>query len=183
MRRFTNLIMLLLMLVCSTSAVYSQELSEVVGRVKSVIQAKPSCWKLNRVQERNNSGWVSFEQEWLCRKESVTIYFFQEDSIDGAIKMFEELRTSPVQAPGLFVASPQIGDQSVIRTYPDYSRSSYIFFRKGKIVVRIDSNIMRNAPSTITLKNAIWFAQLIEKQISQPDNALNANASTEWLSS
>jgi hypothetical protein len=173
MPRCAKLITLLLILVCSTSAVGAQELSEVVGRVKSIAQAKRSCWKLNRAQERNTGARKAFEQEWLCRQESVTIYFYQGDSIEAAIKMFEELRTSPVEAPGLFVESPKLGDQSSITTYSAYSRSSYVYFRKSNIVVRIDANTMRNASSALTLKNALRFAHIVEEQISQPNNSFN----------
>ncbi|HKQ99454.1 MAG TPA: hypothetical protein VJT09_02205, partial [Pyrinomonadaceae bacterium] len=112
-----------------------------------------------------------FEQEWLCPKEAVTIYFFQAPSIEAAVKFYEELITSPVEAPGEHVDSPKIGDQSSITTHTDYSRSSYVYFRKGTIVVRIDSNILKLTTPIRTLENAIRFAQIVEEQIEPPGNS------------
>ena len=140
------------------------------NRVKSAVRVKSSCWKLNRAQERQNGERTDFGQEWLCRKESVTVYFYQAPSIEAAVKLFEEMRDAPVASPGRTVDSHKFGDQSFIKSHSPYSKSSYVFFRKINIVIRIDSNIMRNATSERTLKNAVRFAQIVVEQIMPPPN-------------
>ncbi|HEX8071278.1 MAG TPA: hypothetical protein VF546_15085 [Pyrinomonadaceae bacterium] len=162
-----KLLVLLVVLVGSAPGVRAEGLVEIAGRVKGAVEEKRSCWKLNRVQERWEG--TAFEQEWLCgKKEAVTIYYFQRASVEEAAKLFEEIRTSPVQAPGRYVDAPKVGDQSTISAYNEYSTSSYVFFRKGDVVVRIDSNLLARGTPATTLENAVRFAQLVEAQIASP---------------
>ena len=172
MHRFANLTMLWLTLLCFMSISYAQEVSALAERVSSVMRARPSCWRLNRVQERREGERIIFEQDWLCHNESVTIYFYQESSVEAAARLFEVIRSAPVAAPGRLVDSHRFGDESFITSYSAYSRSSYVFFRKDNIVVRIDSSTLtvRNATWERTLRNAVRFAQIVVEQIMPPPN-------------
>jgi hypothetical protein len=105
------------------------------------------------------------EQEWLCDQQVLSIYYFQTPTIEAAARMYHQMINSPVQAPGKPVASPKFGDESSI-TIGGYSTDSYVFFRRGSIVVRIDSSSLQKIEAARTLKSAIMFAQIVDKEIA-----------------
>jgi hypothetical protein len=110
---------------------------------------------------------------WTCDEDSIMAYLYQAPSVEAAEKIFYELRTSPVAAPfwssdGQNTDSYKFGDEASIRTNHLYVSSSYVFFRKGNIVVRVDSNTGKKSKKTATartLKNAVKFARLFDEQI------------------
>jgi hypothetical protein len=168
-RRLT-LVWVGLLSACSLSLpAQAQELADVLAKVKSAIVQKDSCWELKRAENRNLDDSKASEQDWVCGNQVVGIYYYQQPSIEAAGKLLQEIITSPVQAAGQTVPSPKIGDESSIRTYTEYSTSSYVFFRRGNIVVRIDSNLFETTDraNTLTLKNAIDFAKIVDDQILQ----------------
>jgi len=168
MPRFTNLLILFPILFCSPSIAYTQQVSTVAGRVKSVVQDKSTCWKLTRMQERKSVVRTDVEQEWLCGKESVTIYFYQGITTEAAINLFREMRAAPVASPGRSVDSHKFGDESLITTGALEIRegNTSIFFRQGDMVIRIDAVTMENPQSSSALKQAIRFAQIVAERLS-----------------
>jgi hypothetical protein len=182
MSRTANLLILPLILLCSAPVVIAQSVPPVVEKVKVVVKEKASCWKLYHQQERKDGDRTTVEVNWVCGKEGVVAYLYQEPSVEAATKLLYEIRTSPVESLAVVPGAPpmnpyQFGDESIVRAYLLYSRSSYIFFRKGNIVVRIDSGTMGKASSKGTLRNAVRFARLFAEHIPPPNNSLNRSAS------
>jgi hypothetical protein len=178
MFRFANLFMLSLILLCSAPAASAEDVSTVVDNVKAIVKEKAACWKLYHQQERKDGERTTIEVNWVCGKEGVIAYLYQEPSVEAAVKLLYEIRTSPVQSLAVVQGAPpldayQFGDETVVRSYLLYSSSSYVFFRKGKIVVRIDSGTMGKASSKRTFRNAVRFAQWFADLIPTPNNSLN----------
>ena len=174
MFRSTNLLMLSLILLCSAPAAYGQDVSAVADKVKAVVKEKASCWKLFRQQERKNTEFSEVELDWVCGKESVIVYLYQAPSVEAAAKLLYEIRTSPVVSSAHVPGAPptdsyQFGDETSVGSYYLYSRSSYVFFRKGNIVARIDSGSAGKTSSKRTLRNAVLFAQLSAEQMPPPN--------------
>jgi hypothetical protein len=164
MFRPASLLILSLMLLCPPPAVYAGDVSTIAEEVKAAVEEKASCWKLFHQQERKDVDRAELWVNWVCGKKGVVVYLYQEPSVEAAIKLFYEMRTAPVASPGRLVESYKFGDESFVTSYNPYSRSSYVFFRKGSIVVRIDSGTTGKASSARTLKNAVRFARLfVEK--------------------
>ena len=144
--------------------------------MKSLVKEKETCWKLFRQQERKNTEFSEVELDWVCGKENVITYLYQLPSVEAADKLLYEICTSPVQSSAVALGAPpidsyQFGDESFVRAYLLYSRSSYVFFRKDNIVVRIDSGTTGKASSKRTLRNAVLFAQFFAERMSLPDNS------------
>lgn len=175
MPRFANLLMLSLVLLFPLPAAYAQDVSTVAEKVKAVIKDKASCWKLFHQQERKIDDGKAIEVNWVCGNEGVIAYLYQEPSVEAAVKLLYEIRTSPVQSSATSrpVDPYKFGDESYVRSYYLYSSSSYVFFRKGNIVVRIDSGTTGKSTSTCTLRNAVRFAQMFAEQITPPNNSFN----------
>lgn len=174
MRRYAKILMSLIVVSCCALTVYAQSVSEVAEKLKTVLREKAPCWKTFRQQERKSTEFVEAELDLMCGKESVIAYLYQAPSVEAAAKLLYEIRTSPVAAPatlpaGNSVDSYKFGDESYVSTYYHYSRSSYVYFRKGNIVVRIDSNMLAKPTSARTLRNAVWIAQLLADLI-RPDS-------------
>jgi hypothetical protein len=170
--------MLSLILLCSALAAYAQDVSAVAEKVKVVVKERTGCWKLFHQQERKTSDVTAVEVDWVCGKEGVIVYLYQAPSVEAAVKLLYEIRTSPVQSSTVALGAPPIGpykfgDESYVGSYYLYSRSSYVFFRKGNIVVRIDSSTMGKASSKRTLRNAVRFAQLFAEHMPPPNNSFN----------
>lgn len=149
---------------------YAQDISAIAGKVKAIVKEQASCWKLYNQQERKNTEIEEINLNWTCGRDGVIAYIYQAPSVETAIKWFYELRTSPVASPVTSsnwrnADSYKFGDESSIRSNFLYSSSSYVFFRKGNIVVRIDSGSSKKTTSARTLKNAVLFARLINEQI------------------
>ena len=168
MPRSANLLILSLALLCSAPTAHAEDVSTVAEKVKAVVNEKGSCWKLFHEQKRRDIDRAEVLVNWVCGKEGVVVYLYQEPSVEAAVKLFYEMRTAPVAAPGRTVDSYKFGDESWVNSYNPYSRSSYVFFRKGNIIVRIDSGTRGKASSARTLKNAVRFAGLFDEQIRQP---------------
>lgn len=168
MFRHVKLLITGLALLCSAPVAHAESLSTVAGRVKAVVKEKAPCWKLFHEQEGRNGDRADIWVNWVCGKEGVVVYLYQAPSVEAAVKMFYEMRTAPVAAPGRTLDSYKFGDESWVSSYNPYSRSSYVFFRKGNIIVRIDSGTTGNASSASTLKNAVRFARWFAEQIRQP---------------
>ena len=178
MLRFANLLMLSLILLCSAPTNYAQDASAVAEKVKAVVKEKASCWKIYHQQERKIDGVTAVEVNWVCGKESVIAYLYQVLSVEAAARLLYEIRTSPVSSSAVVPGAPpldsyQFGDESSVRSYYLYSRSSYVFFRKGNIVVRIDSGTMGKTSSKRTLRNAVRFAQWFAEVMPPPNNSSN----------
>ena len=178
MSRTANLLILPLILLCTAPAANAQDVSAVAEKVKSVVKKSEPCWKLYRQQERKHGDGKAVEVNWVCGKEGLIAYLYQELSVDAAAKLLYEIRTSPVgssaHVPGApTVDSYQFGDESFVGSYYLYTRSSYIFFRKGNIVVRIDSGSSGKTSSKRTLRNAVLFAQLFAEQMSLPNDDMH----------
>jgi hypothetical protein len=171
MRRFAKILLLLLMALCPAQIISAQGISGVAEKVKSSVKAKAGCWKLNRESRREIAEFTEDEQEWECRKEYVRVVIYQMDSDTSASKLFRDQRDQITQSPGRVVDEYQFGDESRVLSSFQYSTSSYIFFRRGNLMVRIDANTDRNGTSTSTLKNAVLFAQLLEENLTPPDNS------------
>lgn len=173
MFRPASLLILSLILLRYTPAAYAGEVSTIAEEVKALVKEKASCWKVFHQQGRNDVDRAELWVNWVCGKEGVVVYLYQEPSVEAAIKLFYEMRTAPVAAPGRLVESYKFGDESFISSYNPYSRSSYVLFRKGSIIIRIDSGTTGKASSARTLKNAVRFAQLFVEKISpQPNNGM-----------
>ena len=120
---------------------------------------------------------------WVCGKEGVIAYLYQAPSVEAAVELLYEIRTSPVEssvvAPGEpSIDSYQFGDESFVRSFNLYSRSSYVFFRKGNIVVGIDSGTIGKASSKRTLRNAVRFAQLFAERMPPPHNSFKRSVNS-----
>jgi len=168
MFRTASLLILSLMLLCPAPAASAEEVSAIVEGVKAVVKEEASCWKLfhqqgPRVTDRAEA-WVN----WACGKEGVVVYLYREPSVEAAVKLFHEMRTAPVASPGRVVDSYKFGDESFVTSFNPYSRSSYVFFRKGNIIIRIDSGTNGKASSARTLRNAVRFARWFDERMSQP---------------
>ena len=166
MCRYAKILMSLLVVSCCALTVYPQSASEVAEKLKATLKEKAPCWKLFRQQERKGTEILEVDIDLVCGKDSVIAYLYQAPSVEAAAKLLYEIRTSPVAAPaappaGSSVDSYRFGDESYVRTYYEYSRSSYVFFRKGNIVVRIDSNMLAKPTSARTLRNAVLIAQML----------------------
>ena len=159
-----SLCTLSLALLCSAPTAYAKDVSEVAADVKGIVKAKTSCWKLFNQHERKLTEFWEIDLDWVCGKESVVSYLYQTPSIEDATKLLHEIVNSPVQSITTIPRHPvdhhKFGDESYVGSYYLYSRSSYIFFRKGNIVVRIDSSSSGKTSSKKTLTNALRFAQL-----------------------
>ena len=178
MSRTAILLTLTLMLLCPARAVNAQDVSKVSKKVEAIVKEKISCWKLFHQEERKVGDRSEVLVNWVCGKEGVVVYLYQESSVEAAAKLLHEIRTSPVQSLAVALDAPpvgpyQFGDESVVRSHLLYSSSSYVFFRKGKIVVRIDSGTTGKASSKRTLRNAVRFAQLFADHLPPPNDSLN----------
>src|SRR5215208_1926265 len=178
MAQHVALFMLSLILLCSASTAYAGDVPIVAEEVTVMVKEKASCWKLHRQQERKNVEFPEVELDWVCGKESVIAYLYQASSVEAAAKLLHEIVTSPVQSSAVVPGAPptdiyQFGDESYVGSYYLYSKSSYVFFRKGNIVVRIDSNGMWKPTSKRTLRNAVRFAQLFDECMPPPNNSFN----------
>lgn len=143
----------------------AQDLPDLVTKVKSAVAQRDSCWELKRAEDRKVDDTKRSEQDWVCRNQVVGVYYFQERSPEAAAKLYREIITSPVQAPGRHLDSPKFGEESSISTYNEYSTSSYIFFRRGNIVVRIDSSPLERVDGSLILQNAITFATVVDQAL------------------
>lgn len=175
MFRYVNLLMLSLTLLCSAPAADAQNVSAVAEEVKAIVKEKASCWKLYHQQERKDGDHTTVEVNWVCGKEGVVAYLYQVPSVEAAAKLLNEIITSPVQSLAVAQGAPpldayQFGDESYVRAYLLYSKSSYVFFRKGNVVVRIDSGTMWKASHKRTLRNAVRFARMFAERIQPPGN-------------
>jgi hypothetical protein len=178
MFRYANLFMLALTLLCSAPTAYAEDVSTVVEEVKAMVEKKSSCWKLLRQEERKNTEFLEIDLDWVCGKESVVAYLYQVPSVEAAAKLLYEIITSPVQSLAVAPGAPptdsyKFGDESYVRAYLLYSRSSYVFFRKGNIVVRIDSGARGSGSHKRILRNAVRFAQLFAERMPPPSNSSN----------
>jgi len=174
MYRFAYLFMLSLALLFAAPTASAEDLSTIADKVKAVVNEEPSCWKLYRQQQRETIQFLEVDLDWVCGKESVIAYLYQAPSVEAASKLLYEIRTSPVQSSAVALGAPPLdsykfGDESFVGAYYLYSRSSYILFRKGDIVVRIDSSTRGKASSKRTLKNAVRFAQLLDEYMPPPN--------------
>jgi hypothetical protein len=158
-----------MLLWCPPSA-YGEDVSALVEGVKAAVKEKAPCWKLFHQQGPSGIDRAGAWVNWTCGKEGVVAYLYHEPSVEAAVKLFHEMRTAPVAAPGRAVDSYKFGDESFVSSFNPYSRSSYVFFRKGNIIVRIDSGTDGKATSARTLKNAVRFARLFVEQLSAPPN-------------
>ena len=158
-------ILSLLVLFC-VQAAYSQDISGVVKKVEALVN-DASSWKIQRRQERNRDDSKVMETDWVNGREIVGVYLYQEPSVEAAANLLEEMRTAPVESIATTgpVGRYDFGDESYIRSNGVYSTSSYILFRKGNVVVRIDSTSSGKITSACTLKNAVRFARLFEEQL------------------
>ena len=169
-----KLLVLSLVLLCSAPAAYAEDISDVAEQVKAVVKEKQPCWKLYHQQDRGKA----VEVNWVCAKEGVIAYLYQESSVEAAARLLYEIRTSPVASLARVPGAPpedsyKFGDESFVRSYFSYSSSSYIFFRKGSIVVRIDSGSEGKTSSERTLRNAVLFAQLLIERMPPPNNGMH----------
>jgi hypothetical protein len=169
MFRRVNLLILSLALLCAAPAAYAGDVSEVAEEVKAIVREKAPCWKLFRQQERKIPEFWEIDLDFVCGKASVIAYLYQTPSVEAAAKLLYEIVTSPVQSsatiPGHPVVTDKFGDESYVGAYFLYTRSSYVYFRKGHIVVRIDSSSSGKASSKKTLKNAVIFAQFLAQHM------------------
>jgi len=168
--RRANLLMLLPALLWLVPAAYARDVSDVAEEVKAIVKEKAPCWKVFRQEERKQAAFWEIDLDWVCGKEIVGAYLYQTPSVETAKKLLNDIVTSPVQSltttPGHPVINEKFGDESDVRSYFAYSNSSYVFFRKGNIVVRIDSSGSGKTSSQKTLENAVLFAQLFAERIS-----------------
>jgi len=171
MYRTVCLLILSLVILCCTPSAYGKDVPALVEGIKAAVKEKAPCWKLFHQQGRRDVDRAEAWVNWVCGKEGVVAYLYHEPSVEAAIKLFHEMRTAPVAAPGRAVDSYKFGDESFVRSFNPYSRSSYVFFRKGNIIVRIDSGTSGKASSARTLKNAVGFARLFVEQLSAPPNS------------
>jgi hypothetical protein len=174
--------MLPLLLLCSAPAAYGQDVSAVAVKVKAVVNKSAPCWKLYHQQERKHGEGRAVEVNWLCGKEGVIAYLYQEPSVEAAAKLLHEILTSSVGSLATVPGPPpldsyQFGDESSVRSYFLYSKSSYVLFRKGNIVARVDSGSAGKTSSKRTLRNAVLFAQLFAEQMPPPNNGMHPTAS------
>jgi hypothetical protein len=139
-----------------------QRVFDIAEKLKSAVKKKKRCWRLNREELRRKD---EAEQEWNCGKEWVRVDLIQYDSEAKAGETYREQRDQIVQAPGRVIDTYHFGDESRVTAYSPYSTSSYVFFRIGKIFVRIDSNLTRKGKTETTLKNATLFAQLLVNEM------------------
>jgi hypothetical protein len=170
MYRTARLLILTLVLLCCAPSAYGEDVPALVEGVKAAVRKKAPCWKLFHQQGRRETDRAEAWVNWACGKDGVAAYLYHEPSVEAAIKLFQEMRTAPVAAPGRAVDSYKFGDESFVSSFNPYSRSSYVFFRKGNIIVRIDSGTNGKASSARTLKNAVRFARLFVEQLSAPPN-------------
>lgn len=170
MHRTARLLILSLMLLWCPPSAYGEDVSALVEGVKAAVKEKAPCWKLFHQQGPSGIDRAGAWVNWTCGKEGVVAYLYHEPSVEAAVKLFHEMRTAPVAAPGRAVDSYKFGDESFVSSFNPYSRSSYVFFRKGNIIVRIDSGTDGKATSARTLKNAVRFARLFVEQLSAPPN-------------
>jgi hypothetical protein len=166
MSRLSKFFVLLLLLLCAAPAAFSQDVFDVADRLKSNLQQNPRCWKLNRENYRRNVEAPEAEQEWKCGKEWIRVDMFQAPNDAAASAMFTEQRDQIVSSPEKIVDTYKFGDESRVTSYFPYGPSSYIFFRSGKIFVRIDSDLTKKGKSETTLRNAVLFAQLVVEQMA-----------------
>jgi hypothetical protein len=183
MRQYAKLLMLLLVIPCGALTVRAQSVPEVAEKLKNSVKEKARCWKLFRQQERKTTEILEVELDWVCGKESVIVYLYQAPSVEAAAKMLYEILTSPVGSSARVPGAPptdsyQFGDESSVGSYYLYTRSSYVFFRKGSIVARIDSGSARKTSSKRTLRNAVLFAQLLAEQMPPPNNGMHPTANS-----
>ena len=144
MTRTAILLILPLILLSPAPALNVQDVSTIANEVKAEVKEKGSCWKLFHQEQRKNGDRAEVWVNWVCGKEGVVVYLYQESSVEAAAKLLYEINTSPVQSLAVAMDAPpirpyQFGDESFVRSNLLYSSSSYVFFRKGNIVVRIDS--------------------------------------------
>lgn len=178
MLRFAGLLMLPLILLCSAPAASAQDVSAVAEKVKVAVKEGARCWKLYHQQERKDGDRTAVEVNWVCGEEGVIAYLYQVPSVEAAARLLDEIRTSPVGSSAVVPGAPpmdsyQFGDESVVRSYYLYSRSSYVLFRKGDTVVRIESGTTGKASSERTLSNAVRFARLFAERLPPPDKSFN----------
>lgn len=170
MFRYASLLILHLALFCVAPSVHAQNVSTVSEQVKARVKEEAPCWKLFRHEARKTDQFAEIDVDWVCGKESVGVYLYEVSSEEAAAMLLREIVTSPVQSLAVAAGAPRVdsykfGDESYVRAYLLYSKCSYIFFRQGKIVVRIDSNTMGKATSKRTLANAVRFAEWFTNQM------------------
>lgn len=175
--RRANLLMLLLALLWLVPAAHAQDVSDVAEEVKAIVKEKAPCWKVFRQEERKQAEFWEIDLDWVCGKASVGAYLYQTPSVETAKNLLNEIVTSPVQSltttPGHPEINDKFGDESYVRYYLAYSNSSYVFFRKGNIVVRLDASGSGETSSQKTLKNVVMFAQFFAEHISSPKSSSN----------
>ena len=186
MSRIVILFILLLILLCSAPAVNAQDVSTIAKNVKAIVKETSSCWKLFHEEQRTVGDRAEVWVNWVCGKEGVVVYLYQESSVAEAAKLLYEIRTSPVQSLAVAIGTPpigpyQFGDESFVRSNLLYSSSSYVFFRKGNMVVRTDSGTTGKASSKRTLKNAVRFAQLFVDHMPPPNDSIKQTRNQQPL--
>jgi|ERR1044071_6112272 hypothetical protein len=152
-----------LILLCSSTA-SAKEASAIASEVKAIVKKEKPCWKIYHEQERKDGDFHSVEVNWVCGKDGVIVYLYQVPSVEAAAKLLREIITSPVQSSAVALGTPpigpyQFGDETHVGSNYMYSSSSYVYFRKGNIVFRIDSGATARTTSKRTLKHALRFAQ------------------------
>jgi hypothetical protein len=166
MIKLSCLLIPLLILLCPAEAAHAQDVGALAEKLEAAVKEGAPCWELVHRQEREGDDGSAVELNWVGGEEAVMVYIYHGTSVEAAADLFQRMRTAPVASPGQVVDSYKFGDESKVTSYHPYSRSSYIFFRSGRVVVRIDSSTTGEATSARTLENAVSFARLTVEQIT-----------------
>ena len=131
------MLVLSLVFLVAVQAGYTQDISTVVKDVEALLPNDTSGWRIHRKQERDQGKVI--ELDWVHEKEIVGVYLYQESSVEAAAQLLYKMRTAPVASITPTLNKYEFGDESEVRSNHHYLTSSYILFRKGNVVVRIDS--------------------------------------------
>ena len=154
---------LALVLLLAVQAGYTQDISTIVKDVEASLPNDTSGWQIHRKQERDQGKVI--ELDWVHAKEIVGVYLYQESSVEAAAQLLYKIRTAPVASITPTVNKFEFGDESDVRSNHHYLSGSYVLFRRGNVVVRIDSTSTGKTTPARTLKNAVRFARLFDEQL------------------
>jgi hypothetical protein len=149
----------LLLLLCHAGSIDAQERPELFSKVERVFREKEPAWKVDElipgdtsdpVKQRLNfssgRGRASVNISiWMREKDARDVFAAESFASDNSAAFVSEALGRKIEDDAIKSSLPELGDENHMRSYRSYPRRVIIQFRKGNVIVRVDSSTERVA--------------------------------------
>lgn len=146
-------VILFLLILCHSGGVDAQEKPGLFSKVEKALREKEPAWKVEelipgdtsdplnrRIILRSGRGRASVDIFiWRREEDARDVFTATSFAIDNSATFVSESLGRKTEDKTIKSSLPRLGDENHMWTYTNYPRQVIVQFRKGNVIVRVDS--------------------------------------------